>query len=97
MDSLERAGLHGEILLANANGYLNGDMGVVRAHWRDRVLTWHAHGWNLLLYELAQPDTLARGMREALVMDDPPAEPVMAYANEAVTSLPNVTRVVRSA
>lgn len=97
VDSLERAGLRGEILLPNANGQLNGDMGVVRAHWRDRALTWHAHGLNLLLYELAEPDTLARGMREALVMDDPPAEPVMAYTNEAAAWLPNVTRVARSA
>jgi len=45
---------------------------------------------NLLLYELAEPDTLARGMREALVMDDPPSEPVMVYAGEAGTWLSKV-------
>jgi len=83
VDSLERAGLRGELLLANAHNQLSGEMDVVRAHWRDRTLIWHAYGLNLLLYELAEPDTLARGMREVLVMDDPPAEPVMTYANEA--------------
>lgn len=65
-------------------------MGVVRAHWRDRAITWHAHGLNLLLYELAEPDTLARGIRETITMDDPPAEPVMVYANEEQTWLPMV-------
>jgi hypothetical protein len=97
IDSLERGGLRGELLLANADTQLRGDVGVVRAHWRDRCLTWHAYGLNLLLYELAEPDTLARGMHEVLVMDDPPAEPVMVYTGEAATWLPRVTCTARSA
>jgi hypothetical protein len=92
VESLERAGLRGELLLANASGQLGGDMGVVRAHWRNRAMTWHAHGLNLLLYELAEPDTLARGMGEVLLMDDPPSEPVMVYAREAATWLPKIAR-----
>ena len=95
VESLERAGLTGEVLLDPANGQLGGEMGVVRAHWRNRALTWHAHGLNLLLYELAEPDTLARGMREVLVMDDPPAEPVMVYAEESKTWLPKIAQATR--
>jgi hypothetical protein len=97
VDSLERVGLGGELLLANAHSQLDGGTDVVRAHWRDRSLTWHAYGLNLLLYELAEPDTLARGMREVLVMDDPPTEPVMTYTSEAATWLPKVSRMARSA
>ena len=62
VESLERAGLRGEVLLAPADRKLEGDMPVVRAHWRDRAITWHAHGLNQLLYELAKPDALARGI-----------------------------------
>jgi hypothetical protein len=90
VESLERAGLRGELLLKPTDGRLSGDMGVVRAHWRDRTVTWHAHGLNLLLYELAEPDTLARGIREVITMDNPPAEPVMVYANEDRVWLPRV-------
>jgi hypothetical protein len=97
VDSLERAGLRGELMLANAHTQLNGETDVVRAHWRDRSLTWHAYGLNLLLYELAEPDTLARGIREVLIMDNPPTEPVMTYANEAATWLPKVAHMARSA
>jgi hypothetical protein len=89
--SLERAGLRGELLLEPADGRLDGDMDVVRAHWRTRAITWHAHGLNLLLYELAEPDTLARGIREVITMDNPPAEPVMIYANEDRMWLPRAT------
>jgi hypothetical protein len=85
VDSLERAGLTGEILLMPADTKLEGDMPVVRARWRDRALTWHAHGLGQLLYELAEPDTLAHGIREALLMDNPPSEPVMVYKNEAAS------------
>jgi hypothetical protein len=56
VESLERSGLTGEVLLKCANGQLGGDMGVVKAHWRDRSMIWHAYGLNLLLYELAEPD-----------------------------------------
>ena len=53
-----RAGLHGELLLTPRDVQLGDDMGVVlRAHWHDRVLTWHAHSLGLVLYELAEPDT----------------------------------------
>jgi hypothetical protein len=56
-------------------------MPVVRALWRDRAATWHAHGLNQLLYE---PDTLARGMREVL-MGDPPNYPVLVHKDEATS------------
>jgi hypothetical protein len=55
-------------------------------------MTWHAYGLNLLLYELAEPDTLARGMREAMQLDNLPLEPVMVYTNEAGIWLPKLTR-----
>lgn len=58
--SVERAGLRGELLLRSANDQVSGDMGIVRAHWQNRALTWHAHGLNQLLFELAEPDLLAR-------------------------------------
>jgi hypothetical protein len=56
--SLERSGFRAEILLPHANGQLSGDTSFVRAYWHDRSLSWHAEGLNLLLYELAKPDTL---------------------------------------
>jgi hypothetical protein len=90
VESLESIGLHGEVLLQPADVRLAGDMGVVRARWKDRSLTWHAYGLNLLLYELVEPDTLARGMREVLTMDDPPGEPVMIYSNEACNWFPRI-------
>ena len=54
-------------------------------------MTRHAHSLGLVLYELAEPETLARGTKEALQLDSPPAEPVMAYAGEARTWLPTLT------
>ena len=90
VESMARAGLTGEVLLPLGNGKLDGEMGVVRGHWRDRSITWHAYGLNLLLFELAEPDTLARGTREVLVLDNPAAEPVMVYANEPATWLPRI-------
>ena len=60
-------------------------MPVIRAHWRDRAVTWHAQGLGQLLYELAEPDTLARGIREVLLMDDSPDYPTLVYANEAAS------------
>jgi hypothetical protein len=33
---------------------------VLRAHWRDRTVNWHAHGLGQLFYELAEPDALVR-------------------------------------
>lgn len=85
VESLERAGLTGEVLLEPADVNLEGDMPVVRARWRDRSVTWHAHGLGVLLYELAEPDTLARGVREALLMDNPPDFPLLVHKNEAAT------------
>jgi hypothetical protein len=82
VESLEHAGLTGEVLLVPADTKLEGDMPVVRARWRDRALTWHAHGLNQLLYELAEPDALARGIRELIQMDDLPGEPVVVYKDE---------------
>lgn len=90
--SLERAGLTGEVLLAPGDGRLSGDMGVVRAHWRDRAITLHAYGLNLLLYELVEPDTWARGVYQVITMEDPPSEPVMVYAGEAAWWLPKLSR-----
>jgi hypothetical protein len=40
VESLERAGLTGEVLLKPADVSLEGDMPVIRARWRDRTLTW---------------------------------------------------------
>lgn len=90
VESMQRAGLTGEVLLPLEHGKVGGGMDVVQAYWRDRSLTWHAYGLNLLLYELAEPDTLARGTREAIMMDNPPTEPVMVYADEARTWLPKI-------
>ena len=85
VESLERAGLTGEVLLMPADTKLEGDMPVVRAQWRDRTITWHAHGLNQLLYELAEPDALVRGIRELIQMDDPPGEPVVIHKGEAAS------------
>jgi hypothetical protein len=85
VESLERAGLTGEVLLAPADVKLEGAMPVVRARWRDRAVTWHAHGLGQLLYELAEPDTLARGMSEVLRMSDPPDYPVLVHKDEAAS------------
>ena len=85
VESLERAGLTGEVMLVPADMKLEGDMSVVRAHWRDRTITWHAHGLNQLLYELAEPDALARGIRELIQMNDPPSDPVVVYKDEAAS------------
>jgi hypothetical protein len=90
VESMERVGLTGEVLLPLENGLMRNDIGVVQAHWRDNSLTWHAYGLNVLLYELAEPDTLARGTHEVLMMDNPPTEPVLVYANEARTWLPRI-------
>jgi hypothetical protein len=83
--SLERVGLHGEILLPADHGQVSGDMNILRVHWRDRALTLHAAGLNVLLYELVQPDVWARGMREVLTLPDPPGEPALVFAREADT------------
>lgn len=87
---MERAGLRTELLLQLDNVELAGDMGVLRAYLGNRALTWHAHGLNLLLFELVEPDTLARGTREVLGMANPPVEPVMTYSHEAGTWLPAI-------
>jgi hypothetical protein len=86
--SIEQAGLHGELLLTPADIQVGDAMGVLRAHWRERALTWHAHSLGLALYELVEPETLARGTKEALQLDRPPGEPVMVYTGEASTWLP---------
>jgi len=83
VESLERAGLRGEVLLTPADVRVEGAMPVVRARWRNRAVIWHALGLNQLLYELAEPDSIARGMREVLLMDDSPDHPELVYANEA--------------
>lgn len=88
MDSFERAGLRGEVLLTPSSGQLAGAMGVVRGHLGQRALTWHAYGLGVLLFELAEPDTLTRGTAELLRMANPPAEPTIAYSGEAETWLP---------
>lgn len=88
VESLEEAGLTGEVLLKPADVSLEGAMPVVRASWRNRTVTWHAEGLNALLYELAEPDTLARGIREVLHMDSPPDYPVLVYRNEETSWFP---------
>ena len=90
MDSFERAGLRGEVLLTPSSGQLAGAMGVVRGHLGQRELTWHAYGLGVMLFELAEPDTLTRGSAELLRMADPPAEPTIAYSGEAGTWLPRL-------
>jgi hypothetical protein len=83
VESLARAGLRGEVLLAPADIKVEGAMPVIRAHLGNRAVTWHALGLNQLLYELAEPDALARGLREVLLMDDPADYPELVYAKEA--------------
>jgi hypothetical protein len=90
MESFERAGLRGEVLLTPISGQLTGATGVVRAHLGQRALTWHAYGLGVLLFELAEPDTLTRGSAELLRMATPPAEPTIAYTGEAETWLPRL-------
>jgi hypothetical protein len=90
MASFERAGLRGEILLTPTTGQLAGATGVVRAHLGTRALTWHAYGLGVLLFELAEPDTLTRGSAELLRMADPPIEPTITYSGEAETWLPEL-------
>ena len=90
MDSFERAGLRGEVLLTPGSSQLAGAMGVVRGHLDQRALTWHAYGLGVLLFELAQPDTLTRGSAELLRMTNPPAEPTITYSDEAETWLPRL-------
>lgn len=85
VESLERSGLRGEVLLAPADVRVEGTMPVIRARWRNRAVTWHALGLNQLLYELAEPDALARGLREVLLMEDPADYPELVYANEATS------------
>ena len=76
------AGLRVEVLLARTHGKLEGEMPMVRAYWRDRAITWHARGLSQLLYELAEPDALAREIPELIQMDDPPREPVVIHGGE---------------
>ena len=57
-------------------------MGVVRGHLGQRALTWHAYGLGVMLFELAEPDTLTRGSAELLRIASPPAEPVIAFSSE---------------
>jgi hypothetical protein len=90
MESFERAGLRGEVLLTPSSGQLAGAMGVVRAHLGQRALTWHAYGLGVLLFELAEPDALTRGSAELLGMASPPPEPTIAYTGEAETWLPRL-------
>jgi len=90
MDSFERAGLRGEVLLTPSSGQLAGAMGVVRGHLGQRALTWHAYGLGVLLFELAEPDTLTRGSAELLRLTNPPAEPTITYSGEAETWLPRL-------
>lgn len=85
VESLAQAGLRGEVLLSPRDGTVEGAMPVVRAHWRNRAVTWHALGLNQLLYELAEPDALARGLHEVLLMDDPADHPELVYASEAAS------------
>ena len=65
----EQAGLLGELLLTPADVQVGDAMCVLRAHWHERALTWHAHSLGLLLYELVEPGTLARGTKAALQLD----------------------------
>ena len=90
MESFERAGLRGEILLTPSTGQLAGATGVVRAHLGQRALTWHAYGLGVLLFELAEPDALTRGSAELLRMASPPPEPTIAYTGEAEIWLPRL-------
>jgi hypothetical protein len=87
----EQAGLRAELLLQPMDIQVSGAMGVLRAHWRERALTWHAHSLGLVLYELVEPNALARGTKETLQLASPPTEPVMVYAGEARTWLPTLT------
>lgn len=83
--TLEAAGLRTEYLLRPPDIRPSLDLPVLRMHRGDRALTLHTYGLNLLLYELVEPETWARGMREALTIADPPTEPVLIFADEAGT------------
>jgi hypothetical protein len=85
IESLGRVGLRGEVLLTTANRTLEGTMPVLRVHWRNRAVIWNALGLHQLLLELVEPDTLARGLREAILMGNIPAHPSLVYANEAAS------------
>jgi hypothetical protein len=89
--SIEQAGLRGELLLTPMDVQVGDAMDVLRAYWRERAITWHAHSLGPVLYELVEPETLARGTREALQSGSPPTEPVMVYTGEAQTWLPGLT------
>jgi len=89
--SIDQAGLRGELLLTPTDVQIGDAMGILRAHWRERTITWHAHSLGLVLYELVEPETLARGTKEVLQSGSPPAEPVMVYTGEAHTWLPELT------
>jgi hypothetical protein len=83
VESLERVGLRGDVLVTAADTRMKGTTPVIRARWRSQTITLHALGLGPLLYELAEPDTLARGMREVFLMDDRVDYPDVVYANEA--------------
>lgn len=87
-DSLNRAGLGTDLLLQPMSSEIKGDMKIIQAHLGARALTLHAEGLNILLYELVEPDTWARGVREVLESDYPPAEPVFVFAQEGDTWRP---------
>jgi len=80
---IEEVGLTAQILLPREHGPLSVDQDVLQVRWRDRSLTLHAQGLNLLLYELVDLRTWARGVYEVLTRSDPPGEPVVIFANEA--------------
>lgn len=81
--ALRELGLGVEIKLPEERGRERSpDEDVLRATWRDRGLTLHGGGLNILLYELVQPVTWAEGVRELLTAKDPPQSPVVMFSDE---------------
>lgn len=80
---LERAGLAASITLPNEHGEVPEGQIALFARWQDRGLTLPAMSLEVLLFELLQPDVWAAGIRELLMMSDPPARAVLVFADEA--------------
>lgn len=83
VESLHGVGLEAEVLLPKSDQLeLVGNMDVLRVRWGDRALKFHAPGMSLLLYELVEPMTWARGIRELIQGSVFPASPVLILSQE---------------
>jgi hypothetical protein len=81
--SLTRLGLASQVLLPEAHGRMPVDQDVLRIFGHGKALTVHAPSLSLLLYELVDPDTWARGIAEVMKLPGSVGEPVVVFAEEA--------------